>query len=110
MRKISATRSQGICTVILLSLTLLLGFTTPPLRYNQERQAAPTELVSRKPSQDQTVTYPSFKNNFQLHFFISFQEIVTRLGLFDLKVKIKLAENLKSEMLAKRIRTALRCL
>ena|SRR5687768_11348149 len=108
MRKISATKRQGICAVVLLSLTLLLGFTAAPaLRYNQERQVAPTELVSRNSSQHQAITYPVFKNDFRLQFFISCRETVTRLALFDLKVKIELAENLKSLMLAKRLKIKL---
>jgi len=104
MRKTSAAKNHGICTVILLSLTLLFGFTAAPaLRYNQERQTARTELVSRNSKQHQTVAYSIPKNDFPLYFLISCREIITRLALFDVIVSIKRAENLKSLMVAKRL-------
>jgi len=104
MRKTSAAKNQRIGTVILLSLTLLLGFTaTPALRYNQERQTAPTELVSRNLKQHRTVVYSIPENDFPPYFFISCQEIITRLALFDVIVRIKRAENLKSLTVAKRL-------
>jgi hypothetical protein len=104
MRNTSAANNQRIGTVILLSLTLLLGFTAgPALRYSQERQTVPTELVSRNSKQHQTVAYSIPKNNFPLYFFISCREIITRLALFDVTVSTKRAENLKSLMVAKRL-------
>jgi|SRR5687768_3543291 len=105
MRETSAAKNQRIGTVILLSLTLLLGFTAAPtLRYNQERQIAPTELVSKNSKQHHTVAYSIPKNDFQLYFFISLREIITRLTLFDVNVGIRRAENLKSLLLVKRLR------
>jgi hypothetical protein len=104
MRETSAAKNQRIGTVILLSLTLLLGFTAAPtLRYNQERQTAPTELVSKNSKQYHTVAYSIPKKDFSLHFFISLREIVTRLTLFDVNVSTRRAENLKSLLLAKRV-------
>ena len=105
MRETSAAKNQRIGTVILLSLTLLLGFTAAPtLRYNQERQIAPTELVSKNSKQHHTVAYSIPKNDFQLYFFISLREIITRLTLFDVNVGIRRGENLKSLLLVKRLR------
>ena len=104
MRETSAAKNQPIGTVILLSLTLLLGFTAAPtLRYNQDRQTAPTELVTRNSKQHHTVAYSIPKNDFPLYLFISLREIVTRLTLFDVNVSIRRAENLKSLLLAKRL-------
>ena len=108
MRKALATKRRVLCAVILLCLTLLSGFTTAPvLRHNQERQAAPTELVSKNSPQHQAVAYPIFESDSQLHFSISCREIATRLALFELKVEVQFAENLKSEMLAKRLKIEL---
>ena len=51
MIKTLAAKNKGICSVALLTLTLLLGFiSTPSLNYNQARQSAPTELISRPSS------------------------------------------------------------
>ena len=105
MRQTSAAQNQRIGTVILLSLTLLLGFNAAPaLRYNQERQTAPTELVSKNSKQHRTVAYSIPENDFPLYFLISLREIVTRLTLFDMNVSTKRAENLKSLLLVKRLR------
>jgi hypothetical protein len=109
MTKTSAAKNKGICSVVLLSLTLLLGFISAPSpSYNQERQSVPTALVSRLSSSPKgVVIYPLFKKNFHRLFFLSCREIVTRLVQFKIKVTIELAYNLKPKALANRLKTEL---
>jgi hypothetical protein len=111
MVKASTIKNKVICSIALLSLTLLLGFISPPsLHCNQERQSAstPKELVSRvSSSQKRIIRYPVFKEKFQLLLFISCREIITRLELFDRKVKVELTNNLISDELANRLKIEL---
>jgi hypothetical protein len=96
MIKTSAAK-KGICSVALLSLTLLLAFISPPsLNYNQERQSAPTELISRPSSSARRIVrYPLIKKLCRILFFLCNQEIIRRLMSYEKKVKTEFSENLK---------------
>ena len=107
--KISAPKFKGICPIVLLSLTLLAGFISPPpFNYNQERQSAPTELFSRPSSSPRRiVVYRFLKKHFPFLFFLSCQEIVRRLLLYDRRVMVEHSENLKPEALGKKLKMQL---
>ncbi len=107
--KISAPKFRGICPTLLLSLTLLFGlFSAPRLNCNQLRQSVPTELISRPSSSPRrTVAFRFFKKHFQFLFFLSCQEIVKRLLLYDLRVMVEHSENLNPEALGKKLQMQL---
>ena len=109
MIKTSAAKNKGICSVALLSLTLLLGFISPPsLNYNQARQPAPTELISRPSSSvRRIVRYSLIKKHFRILFFLSCQEIIRRLMSYEGKVKTELSENLKPAGFADKLKIEL---
>ena len=105
MTKIWAVNNKGICPAVLLSLTLLLGFISPPpLNNNQARQSAPTESVSRRSSSPRRfVIYAFLKKHFPALFFLSSHEIVTRLLLYERSVRVEHSENLNPEAFAYRL-------
>jgi hypothetical protein len=107
--KISAAKNKAIWPTVLLSLTLLLGFiSAPPLNYNQERQSAQTELVSRPSSSSRRiVVYRFLKKHFPFLFFLSCQEIVRRLLLYERRVMVEHSENLKPAAFANRLKMQL---
>jgi hypothetical protein len=107
--KVSAPEFKGIWPTVLLSLTLLLGFiSAPTLNYNQERQSAQTELVSRPfSSPRRIVIYRFLKKRFPFLFFLSWREIVTRLLLYGRSVMVEHYENSKPEALANRLKMQL---
>jgi hypothetical protein len=107
--KISAAKNKAIWPTVLLSLTLLLGFiSAPPLNYNQERQAARTELVSRPSSSPRRiVVYRFLKKHFPFLFFLSCQEIVRRLLSYQRSVIVEHSENLKPAAFANRLKMQL---
>ena len=109
MIKTLAALNKGICSVALLSLTLLLGFISPPsLNYNQERQSATTELISGPSSSvRRIVRYPLIKKYFRILFFLSCQEIIRRLMSYEGKVKTELSENLKPAGFADKLKIEL---
>ena len=108
--KISPPKFRGICPTVLLSLTLLLGFiSVASLNYNQERQPAPTELVLKRSSSPRRrmIVNPITKKHFTFVFFLSCQEIVRRLMLYDRRVMVEHSENLKPEALDNRLKIQL---
>jgi len=107
--KISPPKFRGICPTVLLSLTLLLGFISAPrLNYNQERQSAPTELVSGpSTSSRRIVAYRFFKKHSPFLFFLSCREIVRRLLLYDRSVMVEHSENLRPVAVANRLKMLL---
>jgi len=109
MIKTLVAKNRGICSVALLSLTLLLGFISPrSLDYNQARQSAPTALISRPSSSPgRIVIYPLIKKQFRILFFLSCQEIVRRLTFYEGKVRTELSENLKPVEFADRLKIEL---
>jgi len=109
MIKTLAALNKGICSVALLSLTLLLGLISPPsLNYNQARQSAPTELISRPSSSPACIViYPLIKKHFRILFFLSCQEIIRRLTFYYGKVRAELSENIRPVEFADRLKTEL---
>jgi hypothetical protein len=103
MVKTLAAKNKGICSIALLSLTLLLGFiSAPALNYNQARPA-PTELVSSPSAPSRIVIYGFLKKHFSFLFFLSSQEMVRRLLLYERSVMVEHSENLNPEVLANRL-------
>ena len=109
MIKTSAAKNKGICSVALLSLTLLLAFISPPsLNYNQERKGAQTELISRPSSSARRIVgYPLIKKLCRILFFLSSQEIIRRLMSYEGKVKTEFSENLKPAGFADKLKIEL---
>jgi hypothetical protein len=101
----ATAKNKGICSVALLSLTLLLAFISPPsVNYNPERQAVPTELISRPSSSARRIVrYPLIKKLCRILFFLSSQEIIRRLMSYEGKIKTEFSENLKPAAFADKL-------
>jgi len=109
MIKTPAAKNKGICSVALLSLTLLLAFISPPsLNHNQERQSASTELISRPSSSARRIVrYTLIKKVWRILFFLSSQEIIRRLISYEGKVKTEFSENRKPAGFADKLKIEL---